>query len=44
MVKDIPNLKFEKDRICDAFQLEKQTSLLFQTILGEIHVSTPRGG
>ena len=32
MVKVIPCLKFEKDRICDACQLEKQTKSSFKTI------------
>ena len=30
-VKGIPYLKFEKDRICGACQLGKQTKVLFQT-------------
>ena len=32
LVKDIPYLKFEKDHICDACQLEKQTKSSFKTI------------
>ena len=32
LVKGIPCLKFEKDRICDACQLEKQTKSSFKTI------------
>ena len=31
-VKGIPYLKFEKDRICDACQLEKQTKSSFKPI------------
>ena len=31
-VKDIPYLKFEKDCICDACQLERQTKSFFKTI------------
>jgi len=31
-VKDIPTLKFEKDHICDACQLEKQTKFSFKLI------------
>ena len=32
VMKGIPYLKFEKDRICDACQLEKQTKSSFKTI------------
>ena len=31
MVKGIPYLKFEKDRICDAYQLGKQTKFSFKS-------------
>ena len=31
-VKSIPTLKFEKDRICDACQFEKQTKSYFKSI------------
>ena len=31
LVKGIPNLSFEEDKICDACQLEKQTKNLFKS-------------
>ena len=39
-VKGIPYLKFEKDRICDACQLEKQTKSSFKPIK-DIRTSKP---
>ena len=39
-VKGIPYLKFEKDRICDACQLEKQTKFSFK-ITKDIMTSRP---
>jgi len=39
-VKDNPSLKFEKDRICDAYQLEKQITSSFRTIK-DIMISRP---
>ena len=32
VIKGIPYLTFEKDRICDAYQLGKQTKSSFKTI------------
>ena len=38
-MKGIPHLKFEKDRICDACQFEKQTKSSFKPIK---HIMTSR--
>ena len=31
LIKELPNIKFEKDKICDACQMGKQTRISFKS-------------